>query len=208
MKRLAAIVMAAIIILTGCSAKEDNIVFTAIIDEIHEEGMLVTTVDYDGFDRAYVSYAENMEGNAFNFIVGQELTFTVLTEMRESYPVQVTAVRIEFPVSGQDSDAAYRKITPEEAKEMMDAGDVIILDVRTETEFAEGHIENAVLLPDYDIEVNASEILTDKSAVILVYCRSGVRSEAAAKKLAQMGYATVYDIGGIIDWPYEKVNED
>ncbi len=91
---------------------------------------------------------------------------------------------------------------------MMDVGDVIIIDVRTEAEFAEGHIENAVLLPDYDIEANASEILTDKSAVILVYCRSGVRSEAAAKKLAQMGYSNIYDFGGIIDWPYEMVNED
>ncbi len=78
MKQLAAIVMASIIILTGCSAKKDNIVFTAIVEVIHEEGMLVTTVDYDGFDKAFVSYSENMEGTAFNFIVGQELAFTVL----------------------------------------------------------------------------------------------------------------------------------
>ncbi len=46
----------------------------------------------------------------------------------------------------------------------------------------------------------------DTDAVILVYCRSGVRSEAASKALIELGYSNVYDFGGIIDWPYDTVS--
>ncbi len=99
-------------------------------------------------------------------------------------------------------------ITPQEAKEKMDAGeDYILLDVRTEEEFAEQRIEGAILIPDYEIANRAEEELTDKDATILVYCRSGRRSALAAKDLAAMGYTHVYDFGGIIDWPYETIRD-
>lgn len=100
----------------------------------------------------------------------------------------------------------YKKISPEEAKEMMDDS-VIILDVRTEEEFAQGYISGAVLIPDYEIEQRAGEELMDKNQKILVYCRSGRRSEAASRILLDMGYVNVYDFGGIIDWPYDIVNK-
>ena len=97
----------------------------------------------------------------------------------------------------------YRKISAEEAKKMLDENaHVILLDVRTETEYKENHISGAILLPHNEIEKKAEEILPDKEALILVYCRSGVRSKAAATTLISMGYTTVYDIGGIINWPY------
>ena len=99
----------------------------------------------------------------------------------------------------------YKKITAKEAKTMMETGNVIVVDVRTREEYDEGHIENAVLLPDAEIEEKAEKTLSDKNAVILVYCRSGRRSEIAAKELIQMGYTNVYDFGGIIDWPHEIV---
>lgn len=102
-------------------------------------------------------------------------------------------------------EAVYRKITPKEAKEMMDGGGVLILDVRTTEEFAAGHIAEAVLLPDYDIAAQAETVLTDKAATILVYCRTGRRSEGAAKKLVELGYTGIYDFGGIVEWPYEVV---
>lgn len=95
--------------------------------------------------------------------------------------------------------ATYHRITPDEAQAKMD-GDVIILDVREQWEFAEGHIPNALLLPDYDIEAKAADLLPDKDKTILVYCRSGRRSEIAARQLIQMGYTQIYDFGGIIDW--------
>ena len=87
---------------------------------------------------------------------------------------------------------------------MMDAEqDYIILDVRTEEEFAEGHIPGAVLIPDYEIGERAQEMLPDKEQLIFVYCRSGNRSKKASAELAEMGYTNVKEFGGIIDWPYE-----
>lgn len=99
--------------------------------------------------------------------------------------------------------ARYIRITAEEAKMMMESKDVIILDVRTEEEFAESRIEEAILIPDYAIKELAEEKLPDKEALILVYCRTGRRSEKASRDLIDMGYANVYDFGGIVDWDYE-----
>lgn len=101
----------------------------------------------------------------------------------------------------------YVKITPSEAKEMMENEDVIILDVRTEEEYNAGHIKNAVLLPVTEIEDKAQELLPDKEVKILLYCRSGNRTQTASKLLREMGYTQVIDFGGIIDWPYEVVKD-
>lgn len=103
--------------------------------------------------------------------------------------------------------AQYRKISPQLAKEMMDSGDpVTIVDVRTDAEYRQGHIDGALLLPNESISTSERpSSLPDLSATILVYCRSGNRSAQAARKLASLGYVNVYDFGGIIDWPYETV---
>ena len=104
--------------------------------------------------------------------------------------------------------AEYRQLTAEQAKARMDSGDeVIILDVRTPEEYAQGHIPGAVLLPVSNITSDALELLPDKSAEILVYCRSGNRSRQAANALVDMGYTAVYDFGGIGSWPYDVVTE-
>ena len=95
-------------------------------------------------------------------------------------------------------------ITAEEAKEIMDTEEgYIILDVRTQEEYDEGHIPGAILIPDTEIEARAEEILTDKDQLILVYCRSGRRSKLAAEILVELGYTNIRKFGGIIDWPYE-----
>lgn len=100
------------------------------------------------------------------------------------------------------------KITAEQAKEMLAGNaDFILLDVRTEEEYKEKHIEGALLIPDYEIASRAETQLPDKDAIILVYCRSGHRSENAASVLADLGYVNVYDFGGIQSWPYETVSE-
>lgn len=100
----------------------------------------------------------------------------------------------------------YMQITQKEAKNIMDTqAGYMILDVRTEEEFAEGHISGAILIPDYEIGERAESELTDKDQLILVYCRSGRRSQNAAKELISLGYNNVKDFGGIIDWQYETV---
>ena len=101
---------------------------------------------------------------------------------------------------------SYEQITPAQAKEIMDSQDgYIILDVRTQEEFDEAHIEGAILIPDYEITDKAESVLKDKNQLILVYCRSGRRSKLAASDLVTLGYSNVKEFGGIVDWPYETV---
>lgn len=111
--------------------------------------------------------------------------------------------------SANDAPITYTSIPASEAKALMDSEtDYIILDVRTEKEYADGHIPDAILIPDYEIAERAENELTDKSQLILVYCRSGRRSKNAAEKLAEMGYSNVKEFGGIIDWGYETTAEN
>ena len=99
---------------------------------------------------------------------------------------------------------SYKRISQEEAKEMMDAGDVIVLDVREQYEYDGGHIPGAVLLPLGKIrEETAAEVIPEKEDTVLVYCRSGNRSKQAAKALAELGYTGIYEFGGITTWPYD-----
>ncbi|MBQ3110050.1 MAG: rhodanese-like domain-containing protein [Clostridia bacterium] len=100
----------------------------------------------------------------------------------------------------------HEMITAEDAKKIMDTEkDFVILDVREQEEFAEGHIKGAILLPYTEIESKAEAVLPDKDKLILVYCRSGRRSKIAAESLVSLGYTNVKEFGGIIDWPYEVV---
>lgn len=108
--------------------------------------------------------------------------------------------------SGKDTELSYEQISTEEAKSLMESEkDYIIIDSRTEAEFNEGHIEGAILIPEYEIAERAEKELPDKDALILVYCRSGRRSKIASEELARLGYTNVKEFGGIIDWPYETV---
>ena len=108
---------------------------------------------------------------------------------------------------GENGKAStYEQITAEQAKTIMDTEqDYIIIDARTEEEFAEGHIENAILIPEYEIASRAEKELPNKEQLILVYCRSGRRSKIASEELVKLGYTNVKEFGGIIDWPYEIV---
>ena len=104
----------------------------------------------------------------------------------------------------KDQGAVYMNITAEEAKQIMDSEEgYIILDVRTQEEYDEGHIPGAILIPNTEIEARAEEELPDKDQLILVYCRSGRRSKIAAEVLVELGYTNIKEFGGIIDWPYE-----
>ena len=108
---------------------------------------------------------------------------------------------------GENGKAStYEQITAEQAKTIMDTEkDYVIIDARTEDEFAEGHIENAILIPEYEISERAEKELPDKEQLILVYCRSGRRSKIASEELVKLGYTNVKEFGGIIDWPYDIV---
>ena len=97
----------------------------------------------------------------------------------------------------------YETITADEAKTMIDENNTVVIDVRSQAEFDEAHLPTAVCIPLETItgEVVASRYATDEP--LIVYCRTGVRSQEAARKLVALGYERVYNLGGIRDWPYE-----
>ena len=115
--------------------------------------------------------------------------------------------KIEMEVETEvETELTYQQITAEEAKTIMDTEkDYIIIDARTDEEFAAGHIEGAIMIPEYEIANRAEKELPDKDQLILVYCRSGRRSKIAAEELVKLGYTNVKEFGGIIDWEYEIV---
>ena len=105
--------------------------------------------------------------------------------------------------------ASGRRIDQETAKEMMARADGhVIVDVRRQDEYDAGHIPGAILIPNESIGAERPEALPDPDQIILVYCHSGNRSRQAAEKLAALGYANVYDFGGITSWTGEIVTEE
>jgi len=101
----------------------------------------------------------------------------------------------------------YQALTSKAAKQILDENPgAVLVDVRTQEEYEESHIEGALLIPNETIQNERPEQLPDLDAQILLYCRSGVRAGQAAGKLVQMGYTNVSNMGGIIDWPYETVS--
>jgi rhodanese-related sulfurtransferase len=83
----------------------------------------------------------------------------------------------------------------------------IILDVRRPDEFAAGHIPNAINVPNETIGTGEIPELPDKAQLIMVYCRSGRRSKEASEKLVKLGYTSIVEFGGILDWKGEIVTD-
>ncbi|PKM86754.1 MAG: rhodanese-like domain-containing protein [Firmicutes bacterium HGW-Firmicutes-12] len=100
--------------------------------------------------------------------------------------------------------ASYQTITTEEAHQLLqEEKGVILLDVRSKAEYDERHIPGSILLSVDNLKEKVGEVISDKNAFIIVYCRSGNRSAKAARVLAESGYSKVYDMGGINNWKYE-----
>lgn len=98
-------------------------------------------------------------------------------------------------------DPTYNTISPEDAYDEL--GKAIFLDVRSELEYQEGHIPGSDLLPYDTISEDTLSLYPDLDQTIIVYCRSGRRSEIAAQALMELGYTKIFDMGGIVNWPYD-----
>lgn len=86
----------------------------------------------------------------------------------------------------------------------MDTEDVLVLDVREQSEYDAGHIPDTVLLPVGESdEESVTSVIPEKDTTMLVCCRSGNRSKTVAGKLAELGYTKIYEFGGINICPYE-----
>ena len=111
-------------------------------------------------------------------------------------------------IDGPGMVNSYTQISQDEAKEMMKKEDGhVIVDVRRQNEYDEGHIPGAILIPNESIGDEKPKELPDIDQTILIYCRSGRRSKQAAQKLFDMGYTHIYEFGGIIDWTGETVKD-
>ncbi len=109
--------------------------------------------------------------------------------------------------TSRSEPAAVRRMTMKEIPALLvTESKCLILDVRTTEEYREGHLPGALSLPNESIGEVPPALLPDRNVCLLLYCRSGRRSQQAAQKLARMGYTNVVDLGGLRDWtgPLER----
>ena len=124
--------------------------------------------------------------------------------MERIFPLMLAILLVLTGCGGTAAENTYQQITQEEAKNMMDTQEAIVLDVREQDEFDAGHIPGAVLLPVGTITKDtAAAVIPELDSVVLVYCRSGNRSKKASQALVDLGYTGIYEFGGINTWPYE-----
>ena len=146
---------------------------------------------------------KSVKGLIFLLIISLTLFSSCSGNMNNEDSEKTTANTTENSIN---NSLGYEQISGEQAKHLMDTEtDFIIVDARTIEEFKEGHIEGAILIPEYEIAERAEKELPNKEQLILVYCRSGRRSKIASQALADLGYTNVKEFGGIIDWQYEIV---
>ena len=104
----------------------------------------------------------------------------------------------------EENISKVKYVSMNEIKSIMNENEnYIILDVRTIEEYNEGHIPNAICIPNETIDETVITKLPKKEQLILVYCRSGNRSKQSVTKLAKLGYQNLAEFGGIIDWDGE-----
>jgi len=99
-------------------------------------------------------------------------------------------------------EGLYQTISPKDVYDMRTSLDVVIIDVRTISEYATGYIENAINIP-LDKISTVEDSVPDKNKKVIVYCKTGNRSKQAAEQLIKMGYKNVYDMKGLDSWEYE-----
>lgn len=129
--------------------------------------------------------------------------------MKRSAAVLAAVLALVLGLTGclnKGKAGGIQTITAQEGKRMLEEEtDILLLDVRRADEFAAEHIAGALNVPNESIGDARPDQLPSLDAGIIVYCRTGVRSKEAAQKLKDLGYSRVYDMGGIVDWPYDTV---
>ena len=134
-----------------------------------------------------------------SFLIGSMLLSGSAFALEPVEPQPATPLTFENP--------AYQKVVPVQAREMIKEG-VVVIDVRNPIErLTEGYIKGSVNVPLSSLKVGAKlTAAPDFNQKILVHCRTGVRAENASKILVQTGYKHVYNMYGILQWPYELEN--
>ena len=109
----------------------------------------------------------------------------------------------------QDAKTRVRECTVDDVKAKLDRGEKVhLIDVREESEFAAGHIPQAVHLGKGVIERDVEGRFPDHAAPLVLYCGGGFRSALAADNLQKMGYTNVISMdGGMRGWREKKYPE-
>ena len=129
--------------------------------------------------------------------------------MKHKYLVLVMTLIMTTAFILGSCGTGYKQISQDEAMKIMEEeSGYLIVDVRRPDEFAEGHIEGAINVPNEGIAEEMPEELPDKDQLLLIYCRTGRRSKEASEKLAKIGYKNVYEFGGINTWTGTIVTGD
>ncbi|MGZ8191293.1 MAG: MBL fold metallo-hydrolase [Methylococcaceae bacterium] len=123
-------------------------------------------------------------------------------EHQEAVAVRETTRPVRHETTTQDMVAAAKQqiteVTVETSKQLLAEGNIVVVDTREESEYAAGHLNDALLLPRGVLEFKIGNVpeLGDKSKAVLVYCRSGNRSALAAQTMQQLGYKNVLSMAG------------
>lgn len=121
------------------------------------------------------------------------------SQMIVVFAVTVLAVAGYYMLMGSGG-SGYGNVDVGEARDLIsDKADLVVLDVRTVSEYESGHLEGAVNIPVEVLGGHLSEL--DPNDELLVYCRTGNRSTTAVGILRENGYDRVYHMdGGITAW--------
>jgi len=123
-------------------------------------------------------------------------------EHQEAVAVRETTRPVRNETTTQDMVAAAKQqiteVTVETSKQLLAEGNIVVVDTREESEYAAGHLDDAILLPRGVLEFKIGNVpeLADKSKAVLIYCRSGNRSALAAQTMQQLGYKNVLSMAG------------
>jgi len=95
----------------------------------------------------------------------------------------------------------YSSVTPAQSTQMINRDDALILDVRENNEYSEGHIINSLHIPLSGLKTRMNDLEKHKSKKVIIACRSGHRSSQACANLKKAGFEQVFNLsGGVMAW--------
>jgi rhodanese-related sulfurtransferase len=117
------------------------------------------------------------------------------------------ALLVMFFMTGSSAARhGYTEITPQEATALTNRENAVLIDTREATEYADGHIVNAIHVPVSDVDSQVGKLEKYKSRPVIAYCRSGHRSGSTCRQLHKAGFEKVYNLrGGIMAWERDKL---
>lgn len=207
MKKTLLLLLSLVLLITvSCQSQpaieEDTSIYEGRVMEMYAYNSFLIRI-IDSSDKVILNIDDDVSftlSSRKDFYIGNNVTFEFKTTDFSEEILEISPYKIHENIA-----VTYTVITPSKGKEMMDSQVVIIVDVREQYEYDDGHIKNAQLIPVGTIKQQAPNLLIDKNANIIVYCKSGNRSKMAAEILVKLGYTNIFEMGGINSWPYDIV---